>query len=35
MRKLNRLDKVTFKIYDVADWEINDGNTHTAQNFKK
>ena len=35
MRKLNRLDKLNFKIYDVTVWETNDGNTHTAQNFKK
>ena len=33
--RLNKKFKVIFKIYDVADWEINNNNTHIAQNFKK
>ena len=34
-KRLNKKDKVNFKIHDTINWEINNYNTHTAQYLKK
>ena len=33
-KRLDKRAKVTFKIYDVINWEINNNNTHNAQYLK-
>ena len=34
-KRLDKKDRVNFKIYDVTTWEINNCNTHIAQYLKK
>ena len=34
-KRLDKKDKVNFKIFDVATWLINNYNTNTAQYLKK
>ena len=34
-KRLDKIDQVNFKIFDVTDWTTNDYNTHITQYLKK